>query len=580
MESMIAPVPFWLAAGLGALARRLPGAAAWSPRADLAAVLPALSGALWGQSRSAVDVDGVWQGWASLLQAPYELDPLLEAVLASLAAAVAADGYYAYAAAARGLPLRLRTIRTTSGAPVVGPDYAGVVSGAPAPTVPLQMAPPAPDDRCAVERVAGQPALFCACGPQLVLRAIGGDCRRLRAPDLEVWRRLGARLRPVAEMSLHIEELRRGLEAESLPPLVPAVAAPVVASPPGSGSGPGLAERLDSVMAMICQAGAELLAASAAYLVTWPGEGADHRPERLWSHGDAASLLAALDPCGVGDRLDRAQVVAWFAPDLPASVARLGMEAYFFISLGVQDGRRGALVFGCVRSVTGRMALREVSRILGESLCLVLRERAQARRVGAGYVHLLLRVCDLLDAADPDRPAHSYRVAGLAARLGAALDLPPAARAAAELAGRLHDLGMAAADPAIAAKPAMPESERQLIRQHSRLGADLLVGLPPAVLPPDVERAVRHHHEHWDGSGYPDGLAGPAIPVEARVVAAAEQLLARITPRGYRPAQTLPEALAALQALAGRELDPAVVAALVRLAEANDLAGPATAGGR
>ena len=86
-----------------------------------------------------------------------------------------------------------------------------------------------------------------------------------------------------------------------------------------------------------------------------------------------------------------------------------------------------------------------------------------------------------------------------------------------------------------------------------------MAGLKEAV------RAVRHHHERWDGTGYPDGLAGESIPIEARIVAAADAYSAMTSDRAYRRALERAEAIAELERLAGSHLDPLVVPALVRV---------------
>ena len=100
------------------------------------------------------------------------------------------------------------------------------------------------------------------------------------------------------------------------------------------------------------------------------------------------------------------------------------------------------------------------------------------------------------------------------------------------------------------------------MQRHPEIGAEIIqrvAGLKEAV------RAVRHHHERWDGSGYPDGLAGEDIPIEARIVAAADAYSAMTSDRIYRRALDRAEALPSWSAWPGRHLDPLVVPALVRV---------------
>jgi HD-GYP domain-containing protein (c-di-GMP phosphodiesterase class II) len=98
------------------------------------------------------------------------------------------------------------------------------------------------------------------------------------------------------------------------------------------------------------------------------------------------------------------------------------------------------------------------------------------------------------------------------------------------------------------------------MRTHSSVGADIVHRIPALR---QVAPAVRHHHERFSGTGYPDGLAGPAIPIEARVIAAADAYATMTADRTYSPARTTREATAELRRSAGSHFDPAVVDALL-----------------
>lgn len=99
----------------------------------------------------------------------------------------------------------------------------------------------------------------------------------------------------------------------------------------------------------------------------------------------------------------------------------------------------------------------------------------------------------------------------------------------------------------------------KLMREHPRIGYDMLKGLDflESSLP-----GVRHHHEHWDGTGYPDGLKGEAIPLAVRILTVADSLDALTSDRPYRMALSFPAAMRAIEAGSGKEFDPAVVDAL------------------
>ena len=124
-------------------------------------------------------------------------------------------------------------------------------------------------------------------------------------------------------------------------------------------------------------------------------------------------------------------------------------------------------------------------------------------------------------------------------------------------------------NPALVLKPGpLAASDWDEVRRHPVVGAQLVEQFPSYALGADY---VRHHHEHWDGSGYPDGLAGAAIPLGARVIAVADAFDALISPRPFRPALGVGMALHELERGAAETWDPEVVATMVALVR-DDLA--------
>ena len=133
-----------------------------------------------------------------------------------------------------------------------------------------------------------------------------------------------------------------------------------------------------------------------------------------------------------------------------------------------------------------------------------------------------------------------------------------------ELAAPLHDLGKIAIPDAVLMKPGpLTEEEVAIMRRHPRIGYELLSGSQNRFIQAGATIALRHH-ERFDGSGYPDGLAGEDIPLEARIVAVADVLDALISPRPYKLAWEFEVALSYLSAQRGRLFDPRCVDALLR----------------
>ncbi len=158
---------------------------------------------------------------------------------------------------------------------------------------------------------------------------------------------------------------------------------------------------------------------------------------------------------------------------------------------------------------------------------------------------------------------HTQRVTAYALMLAEELRLSPAERQQIAIGAPLHDIGKIAVADAILLKPGkLTPAEFEEMQGHVAKGAALLANIPglTPMLP-----IVRHHHERWDGSGYPDGLAGEAIPLLARVVAVADAFDAMTSDRPYRLAMPLDDALAELATRAGSHFDPRCVQAFTRL---------------
>jgi len=174
---------------------------------------------------------------------------------------------------------------------------------------------------------------------------------------------------------------------------------------------------------------------------------------------------------------------------------------------------------------------------------------------------------DALDRRDGCGYGHSRRVSILAGHLAAALGMSAHHVARISLAGLLHDLGKGVVPEWILTKPGrLTDDEYKIIQRHPAEGYEMLRGIAGLE---DVLPGVLHHHERYDGAGYPFGLIGKAIPDSARILAIADTYDAMRSSRAYRGSRSHAETLAEIHACAGRQLDPFYVAEFVRLDSSN-----------
>lgn len=187
-------------------------------------------------------------------------------------------------------------------------------------------------------------------------------------------------------------------------------------------------------------------------------------------------------------------------------------------------------------------------------------ENAELRRsLQNAYLATVSVLADAMEAKDPYTRGHCEMVSRYAQRIAHRLDLPARERSIVGYAALLHDIGKIGVSDGILNKPSalLPE-ERELVRSHVRIGHDLIRHVPALSL---VADAVLHHHEWYDGSGYPEGLKGDQIPIAARIVCVVDSYGAMVTRRSYKEAYGEEYARAELARCAGSQFDPSIVEA-------------------
>jgi len=285
-----------------------------------------------------------------------------------------------------------------------------------------------------------------------------------------------------------------------------------------------------------------------------------------WGGEEFVVLLADVaDDEALRDRAERIRAAIAATP-----VACGHSSVQLSVSIGAVCGSRSAGLEGLVAAADRALY---VAKARGRN-CVSLTSDgplAVAAEIAAGHIsepeelRIARAVVRATSLHDRDRHDHVTAVADLCAALATQLGLDEAAVLRCRLGGLLHDVGKVAVPSAILAKPTvLTAAEWETVRNHCAHGESIVLGFDALR---EIAPIVRHHHERLDGSGYPDGLAGDAIPVEARIVAVADTYAAITADRSYRVARTDTEALDELRRVAGAQLDPTVVDALMRVLE-------------
>jgi diguanylate cyclase (GGDEF)-like protein len=206
-------------------------------------------------------------------------------------------------------------------------------------------------------------------------------------------------------------------------------------------------------------------------------------------------------------------------------------------------------------ALIGAKRLAQGATVYGPDMELPEREHEHDERTLASALALAV------DAKDSYTRSHCQTVSQLCAAIAAELGLEGERVARIRLAGLLHDVGKIGVPDAILNKPAaLTDAEFEVMKRHSLLGGDIV----EAAEMHDEARWVRHHHERYDGSGYPDALAAEEIPLESRIILVADAFEAMTSDRPYRKAPGVEFAVGELRRHAGAQFDPDVVAALCR----------------
>jgi HD-GYP domain-containing protein (c-di-GMP phosphodiesterase class II) len=385
----------------------------------------------------------------------------------------------------------------------------------------------------------------------IVISQLGLD--QFDADDLRVLEVLAAHAAVALENARLYEAQRR--EAESATALL------------GFGRDLAEAQGLAEVAERVVRGAARILSSSAAALWLQSAETADavqlaEVPGRRARDASKAAL-----PQGVLEAwIERTEPFTAEEREAVSLLVGPGGRARLAVAPLAFDGRWGAVAVAIPANAEFTERDLELLGGLAQQAKLALQSAAGYETLERTFLSTVEALANALEASDEPTSTHARWITDLALKVGNALGLGPKALKRLELGALFHDIGKLGIPSSILTKPGpLTPLERAVVERHPVLGERILA---PISQLDEVRRIVRAAHEHFDGSGYPDGLVGEDIPVESRIVLACDAFHAMTTDRPYRRALGADEAKRRLRDGAGTQFDPDVVDALLRVLEA------------
>ncbi len=238
------------------------------------------------------------------------------------------------------------------------------------------------------------------------------------------------------------------------------------------------------------------------------------------------------------------------------------LKRFVASALDIAKGRFGSQVELKSNNELGELA-RTFNHMSRELLRYDKENKGLYQSLEQGYLETILALANSIDSKDPYTRGHSQRVGDISSAIGRELGLPEPEVKLLRYAGILHDIGKIGIVESILGKQEqLTAEEMTVMREHPVIGASIV---EPVTFLGAARAAVKSHHEKWNGTGYPEGLAGEHIPLVARIVGCADTWDACTTTRPYQRAMSLSAALEVMEKLRGVALDPAVVDALRRV---------------
>ncbi|MCL6561042.1 MAG: HD domain-containing protein, partial [Firmicutes bacterium] len=199
--------------------------------------------------------------------------------------------------------------------------------------------------------------------------------------------------------------------------------------------------------------------------------------------------------------------------------------------------------------------------LVAQRIVELLSVKIYFEEISNAYLKSLKTLVESMDARNPNTVGNSKRVARAAGIIALEMGVPKKDAETISMAAFLRDIGMSGLKTSLVGKKgSFTSSEQEAMKLHTEVGAVLVQSIPDAE---EIASLIKHHHERWDGWGYPSKLKGEEIPLGSRIIAVADTFNAMISNRPHRPALPFEKAIDGLKAASGSQLDPAAVSALV-----------------
>jgi len=329
-------------------------------------------------------------------------------------------------------------------------------------------------------------------------------------------------------------------------------------------------EGIDAILTLIVENTAASLEAQMGSLLLVDGEKQELSVKTIWSqHGEAADGQFRVR---LGEGIAGVVAKSGQAMRGPGTMASLGFAspsrqaegAVLCVPLQLREHAIG--VIGVLRNDTSRAFTEDDESLMvsiGSQIAVAIENYRLNLDIERTYVETIMALALAVEAKDPYSAGHSKRVGFYSRKIGEVLRLDEETLRILNDAGVLHDIGKIGIKDEILLKPQpLTPDEEKIMQQHAVIGEAIV---KPVRSLQKVVALVRHHHERFDGTGYPSGLKGNAIPLGARILSVADTYDSMVTDRPYRKRLTMDAAIAELQKYAGVQHDPAVVQAFLQV---------------